>query len=269
MQNWFQVKQVNDHLYLIRERFDLIDPRFYTKYTNVYLVLGTHSAILFDTGSGYIKINPNVQEIVGSKELLVFNSHNHFDHVGGNHEFPSVFIHRFDLKRLTKPIDVSFLKTAETKYAEKFDKINFQLQSSDEHKLLIGGEKFELGDIQVEVISTPGHTQGSICLLTSQNELLTGDTLHYGAVYLPSDDEFQNYRHTLNRLQILINEMKITKIYPAHEDYEIPPTAIDDLIAILENLEKYAKNAEFDEFLQAFVVRNSKYRVVYPEDYRY
>ena len=41
------------------------------------------------------------------------------------------------------------------------------------------GETFSVGDAQVQVIATPGHTPGSICLLVGK-AVLTGDTLFPG-----------------------------------------------------------------------------------------
>ncbi len=44
---------------------------------------------------------------------------------------------------------------------------------------LADGETFNVGDAQVQVIATPGHTPGSICLLVGK-AVLTGDTLFPG-----------------------------------------------------------------------------------------
>ena len=41
---WFEVIKLKDYLYVIRERLDEIDPRFYTTYDNLFLLLGSHSA---------------------------------------------------------------------------------------------------------------------------------------------------------------------------------------------------------------------------------
>lgn len=44
-----------------------------------------------------------------------------------------------------------------------------------------GGEEFQVGGIPLQVIWTPGHTQGSVCLFTPPY-LLSGDTLFYGSI---------------------------------------------------------------------------------------
>ncbi|MCE7735075.1 MAG: MBL fold metallo-hydrolase [Candidatus Heimdallarchaeota archaeon] len=268
MDNWFDIIQINTHIYLIRERLDMIDERFHTQYTNIYVILGTHSAILFDTGSGLKEIRPHIEKIIGNRDLIIINSHNHFDHIGGNKEFPSVHIHRFDLKRITKPIDISFLKTSSSLHAAEFAKNDYLLESSHEHQLLIGDEKFNLGDIEVEIISTPGHTPGSICLLTNRGELFTGDTVHFGAVYLPSDDQYNNYKHSLLQLNSMIDDHPNLVLYPSHEDYGLDGKIITELLGILENFQEYSKDAEYDEFLEAYWFVEKQFRIIFPQDYQ-
>ncbi len=268
MNDWFDIIQINTHLYLIREKLGMIDARFHTNYTNMYLIVGTRSSILFDTGSGLNEIKPYIKKIIGNNDLIVINSHNHFDHIGGNKEFSSVHIHRFDLKRLTEPIDVSFLKTSSSIHAEGFAKTKYLLESSHEHQLLIGGEIFNLGDINVEIISTPGHTPGSICLLTNKGELFTGDTVHIGAVYLPSDDLYKNYRHSLQKLKSIIEDQPNLVLYPSHEDYSINGKIITELLGILDHFEDYSKDAEYDEFLEANWFIAKQFRIIFPKDYQ-
>jgi metal-dependent hydrolase (beta-lactamase superfamily II) len=50
---------------------------------NNFLIVGTKSAILFDTGLGVANIRKVAEEIT-PLPLLVVNSHYHFDHTGGN-----------------------------------------------------------------------------------------------------------------------------------------------------------------------------------------
>lgn len=269
MSNWFEIIQIKDHIYVIRERLDLIDSRFHTKFTNIYLILGSESAILFDTGSGYSSIKSIINPIIRHRDLIVINSHNHFDHVGGNHEFQSAYVHIMDLRKLTSPLDVSFLKTSTSKVSKQFSKIDYSIKSSNEHQAMTGDETFHLGKINVTIISTPGHTPGSICLLTSNDELFTGDTIHYGSIYLPSDDDYNNYKHSLQSLQSLILENKITSVYPAHEDYEVKSTIIEELIEVLDNVDHYLPNASYDEFLQLNFFDTPKFRIIFPENYEF
>ena len=80
--NWYEVIKQKDYLYIVRERLDEVDPRFLTTYTNIYLILGTEKALLIDTGSGLFPLKLVVDKLSEKRELLVINTHSHFDHRG-------------------------------------------------------------------------------------------------------------------------------------------------------------------------------------------
>lgn len=81
-------------------------------------------------------------------------------------------------------------------------------------RLLFGGEKIKLGNIDLEIISTPGHTKGCICI-KADNALFTGDTLFadsYGRCDLYSGD-YKALMSTLNGMRELDGNLNI---YPGH-----------------------------------------------------
>ena len=104
--------------------------------------------------------------------------------------------------------------------------------SGDKHwrpaeKLLEDGDKLKLGDETVEVISTPGHSKGSICLLFG-DKLITGDTLFangYGRYDLHGGDP----NILADSLASLRSFNKDLTIYPGHGD----PTRLEDALANL------------------------------------
>ena len=61
------------------------------------LLVGTHQALLWDTGYGYDDLYTLVRRIT-DLPLFVVNSHGHVDHVCGNCQFDSVFIHEADME---------------------------------------------------------------------------------------------------------------------------------------------------------------------------
>ena len=92
------------------------------------------------------------------------------------------------------------------------------------------GERFELGDVRVQVMETPGHTPEGISLLVFDNTVsdtvphavLTGDTLFIGDVGRPdllasigvtADELAEMLYHSLERLRQLPDS---TLVYPAH-----------------------------------------------------
>jgi glyoxylase-like metal-dependent hydrolase (beta-lactamase superfamily II) len=105
-QNWFRITKLKDYLYVIEEMLYKIDPRFYTNNINIYLIIGTHSALLIDTGCGLFPLKPFIKDIIANKKLKVVNTHSHFDHIGGNSEFDTVYNHEEELNAISIPTDV-------------------------------------------------------------------------------------------------------------------------------------------------------------------
>ena len=92
------------------------------------------------------------------------------------------------------------------------------------------GQRFELGDVQIQVMETPGHTPEGISLLvfdqtqsdSEPHAVLTGDTLFIGDVGRPdllasigvtADELAEMLYHSLERLRALPDS---TLVYPAH-----------------------------------------------------
>jgi len=87
---------------------------------------------------------------------------------------------------------------------------------------LAGGERLAVGDLEVEVIHLPGHTEGSLLYLVAGNErphLITGDTLFPGG---PGNTfgSAENHRRIMDGLEQLIFDRlpDETWVYPGHGD---------------------------------------------------
>ena len=142
--------------------------------TNVY-VLGdprTREAIAIDTAI------PSLTWISGALEerdwtlKLIVSTHGHWDHVGDNaavaaHTGAPIAVHQLDAHRLTNPQPL---------YAP------FEIPPSVPAVDLAEGGEIRFGEIRLRVLHTPGHTEGSVCLLSADDGLLfSGDTLFAGA----------------------------------------------------------------------------------------
>src|SRR5262249_28056244 len=80
--DWFVVYRVGDGVFAISEPYQFQE-------VISYLIVGSKSALLFDTGLGI----GNIKRVVDGLTALpvtVLNSHTHFDHVGGNADFPRI-----------------------------------------------------------------------------------------------------------------------------------------------------------------------------------
>ena len=259
---WYEVIQQKDYLYVIRERLDEIDPRFLTTYTNIYLILGLDKALLIDTGSGLYPIKPVIDNIIENRELLVVNTHSHFDHRGSNAEFETVYIHESEVRIVSLPFDISMLKDSPKGIVNRYSNIGFQYQPSSNVEPLNDGDRFELGDISVEVIHTPGHSIGSISILTSNNELFTGDTAHYGTMYLPRKKEFHVILRSISKLRDLCDAGIIQEAYPSHEQFPVGRELLDDLHEGITNIENIWNTKERYKFLGAWLLKDDNFNYI-------
>ena len=139
------------------------------------LIVGETGAILFDTMLGFDDLKGYVVELT-QFDPMVINSHCHFDHAGGNHQFDRVYMSREEfplldlaysrIPTLTQTLNAD-LSAMECCYTDR-DRI-----SAIEPETVI-----DLGGRTVKVIALPGHTPGSIGLLCQEDRiLLAGDAL--------------------------------------------------------------------------------------------
>jgi len=200
---WFDVRQLAPSVWLIAE----------PGHVNSFLIEGTESAVLLDTGLGVSNIRAVVDSLSG-KPVVVVNSHHHFDHVGGNQLFADIAIHRSGehllqdappqglasgyMEYVSRLIDTwSTYKDADDVYfhlltketlvrplPNGFDPDTYQILPSKPTRLLDDNEELDIGGRTLRVLHTPGHSPDSICLLDEANGLLFGgDTINTGPIY--------------------------------------------------------------------------------------
>ena len=256
--HWFEIIKNKDYLYVIRERLDEIDPRFYTTYTNLFLILGSHSALLIDTGCGLFPLRSIIDDLIEDKTLLVINTHSHFDHIGSNYEFDEILIHKDELKLISMPMDVSFLQESPKGIVKRFKSRNYTIHPANKIKSIKDMANIELGGVSVKVIHTPGHSRGSISLLTN-NELFTGDTAHYGAMYISKED-FPTHLASISRLLNLFLEKDDIEIYPSHEEFAVGEDLLIDLSKGIKNIEDIWDTKVRDDFIEAWLLSDEKFK---------
>lgn len=84
---------------------------------------------------------------------------------------------------------------------------------------LAGGDVVTVGNLEVHVVATPGHTADSLCFwIPSERAVLTGDTvLGRGTTMVAHPDgELGAYLDSLDRLHRLAEEHEATAIWPGH-----------------------------------------------------
>lgn len=166
-------------------------------------------AIVVDPGDEISRITRRITAL-GLKLKQILVTHAHIDHIGG----------ALKLKRLTgAPIllnqgDLPQLKIM----AEQARWIGIDTpETAPPDENLADGLLVGLSRYPAQVLHTPGHTQGSICLhFASLSLLVAGDTLFAGSIGrtdLPGGNPDQILDSIQNRLLALPNE---TKVLPGH-----------------------------------------------------
>lgn len=177
---------------------------------NTYVVVGPSgsSAMLVDPGFDSEPIWDLLCER-GLSISLIVNTHGHLDHVAGNAFYKRksqapLAIHAGDLPFLRN------LKSQASMYGLTAE------ESPEPEMLLSEGVPVEFDGTAFDVIHTPGHSPGGVCLLRGR-QMLVGDTLFHGSVGrtdLPGGDWNTLLTSVRSKLFALPNEVRC---YPGHE----------------------------------------------------
>ena len=267
-EGWFEVIPLKEHLVVIREKLSEIEPRYHTHYSNLYLLLGSVSALLIDTGSGLCPLRSLVEELIEERNLLVVNTHAHFDHIGGNGEFEEIYIHESESTRAKHPLDVSFLKDSPAKTASNYEDRNYLLPPATHVNMLKDEKVFHLGGLDVTTLHAPGHSLGSTCLYTDEGEFFTGDAAHYGAVFLPPRPHLLTVLGSLSRMIRACEEKLLTELFPSHETYQVNPDLLSKMLRDLGNIERVWGNREPDEFNHSWKILRDEFTYLIEVDAR-
>ncbi len=256
-EEWYKITKLKDYLYVLQENISIVHPVYTNDPLNLYLILGDHTAILIDTGCGLSPLKPLVEKLIRGRDLLIFNSHTHWDHVFGNGQFEEVYVHENEAFMVSRPYDLSFSKEIFGKcYASR----NFLIPPAKTIKTLKDGDSFDLGKIKVKVIHAPGHSPGSICLLTTTGELFIGDVSYYGDIFLPRRRSFPIVLESISKLIRLCEINDKIELYPSHKKIPCDNTLLLDLYNGIKNIENLWENRKEHNFFNAWVIDDEKFR---------
>lgn len=184
--------------------------------TNCYLIIDpkAQESIIIDPGDDADYVIRIIQDEKVTPTKIIA-THGHFDHILSVLELKLAFNIPFyaNLK------DEFLIKTAK-KRAEHFLPNQADLVSPIDHNLT-NKTIIKVGDSDLKVIETPGHTPGSICLYNKELKILfSGDTLFKEGVGR-TDLSYSSNADLIKSLKRISSLSKNTTIYPGHGDSTI------------------------------------------------
>lgn len=180
--------------------------------TNTYIISDEKkNAVVIDPADNSRKIINILKENKLTVEYIII-THAHGDHIGALEEVQKysgaqIIVHSDDKEALLGNVE---------NYS---DMLEVNKQNINEESLLLvkDGDVIKVGDICLEIIHTPGHTQGAICILEKNtNVLFTGDTIFWDC-YGRCDLYSGNFDNMVNSLRKIFDRFQNIQIYPGHD----------------------------------------------------
>lgn len=109
-------------------------------------------------------------DLIGNTNLkYILLTHGHFDHIIGTRDVKKHFGAKVVISKEDEPMLTSARQSLAIFCGAEQNNVDADIVVSD-------GDVIELGDISIKVMSTPGHTKGSVCYI-AEDYIFAGDTL--------------------------------------------------------------------------------------------
>ncbi|MDR1138644.1 MAG: MBL fold metallo-hydrolase [Clostridiales bacterium] len=158
--------------------------------SNTYIIVGGKGTLIVDCGADIQALTKVLHKSPKPWTLLL--THGHFDHMLNAAQLQrmgaKVYIHELDAERLTTN-------------KNEGERKEFVVENCEVYETLRGDQTLDIAGYNIQVIHTPGHTEGSVCYLI-EDKLFAGDTLFfedYGRTDLYGGD-FDKIKKTLYKL---------------------------------------------------------------------
>ncbi len=142
-------------------------------------------------------------------------THTHPDHIGGD-------LFGYRVEGLAEVLELETVKVHV--HEAEAERLKSVTGASDSDLILhADGDRITVGEVEIKLLHTPGHSPGSQCCLVG-NRLVSGDTLFVqgcGRIDLPGAEPEEMYRTLTERLSGLPDDVVL---YPGH-DYGDQPTS--------------------------------------------
>lgn len=222
-ETWFTIEKIDADTFAISEYQ-------HWEETHCYLVCGATRAVLIDTGLGVGNIKNVVDHLTGLPVTAV-TTHVHWDHIGGHKYFDDIAVHEMEKDWLSGrfPLPLAAVKRNLTckpcAFPEDFHIDQYQIFQGTPQRILHDGDYIDLGNRQLMVIHTPGHSPGHCCFYEPERRYLySGDLIYRGCLdaFYPTTDP-QKFLQSIQKVQ----SFDIKRILPGHHQLCIPVDIIN------------------------------------------
>lgn len=180
---------------------------------NIYLISDTRH-VLVDAGTGFNSayVYRKLEESIPLEDIdIIVLTHEHFDHCGGvadlrEHCTAQVYIHKDGASVVEEGEDWSAGWFGTSQEPTMVD------------RKLRDGDGIELGDTSLQVLHTPGHSPGSICLYEATSKSLFSGDLIFASGGVGRTD-FTGGDTALLARSIHSLDMPVANLYPGHGPY--------------------------------------------------
>lgn len=183
----------------------------------LYACPQTREAVILDPGDEAERILETIRELKLVPKYII-NTHGHIDHIGAIDAVSVVY----PVPLAIHPDDV-YMYTEE-RSARMFGRTP-PLVKRKPDILLKEGDRIAFGTLALDVLHTPGHTLGGICLVSRPYCVFSGDTLFHrgiGRTDLPGGDTEQLVTSIRNKLYTLEDSLVV---FPGHGE---PTTILEE-----------------------------------------
>ena len=233
MNSWFEIEKIDYDTYAISEYK-------HWEETHCYLLCGTNSALLVDTGLGVANIKKVIDSLT-ALPVMVITTHVHWDHIGGHKYFNNIAVHELEKEWLSTqfPIPLQVVKRnlsyKPCDFPADFNLDNYQIYQGVPKRIFNDGDYLDLGNRTLTVIHTPGHSPGHCCFYEQERKYLySGDLIYCGCLdaFYPTTDP-KLFRQSVRKVQ----QIDINRVLPAHHQLNVPVDIVNRIATAFDSLE--------------------------------
>ena len=176
---------------------------------NTYIISSKKKCMIIDPGCQNTAEKDSLVNYIEENELIpveLINTHCHIDHIFGNNFISRKYnltakIHRKDLPLINKAVDIAKI------YNVELDPPPLNVNFLKENDVVT------IGETSWQILFTPGHAPGHICLLNRLNKkIIVGDVLFFmsiGRTDLPGCNHNDLINSIKNKLFVLDDDIEV------------------------------------------------------------